>query len=244
MNIPSHMYQECEILGLNQHLLLTRELLDSAWNRSNLKYHPNRPGGSAILLNKARKAYEKVKNYMNDNPLAQSESTVSKKQEEKINEMVEADLSASTHMGLSTHKEPTTNKLSHNEDNEWKIVPPYDVVKHMGQDYLSLTLQVPLIQLLNGEPIYFDHLDGKRYKVSSGGAAWGGWSELPGLGLKLPFVGADFPRRAPLLIILQPLFPKTIPEEALKLFSDALRICYQTGTQSLMLQELMPALTM
>jgi hypothetical protein len=79
----------------------------------------------------------------------------------------------------------------------------------------------------------FVHTDGKRYEVSLEAGSWGGWAELPGLGLR-PGIDA-------LVVIVQPTFPRAVSTDAQKLISQGLALC--PADHSLMLHELMPELT-
>jgi hypothetical protein len=80
----------------------------------------------------------------------------------------------------------------------------------------------------------FTHLDGREYSLRCPPGSWGGWAELDGLGLS---------SREPLLVVLQPLFPREVPPEARADIVSGLGHCTSEPTQSLMLQALMPELT-
>lgn len=81
----------------------------------------------------------------------------------------------------------------------------------------------------------FTHLDGREYRLGCAPGSWGGWAELPGLGLSR---GTDS-----LLVVLQPSFPCQLPPEARELITRGLAVCASVDAQSLMLHELMPELT-
>jgi len=114
------------------------------------------------------------------------------------------------------------------------VKPPYSIRHHNGTDKLCLELRIPLRRLVEGDRIQFKHLNGKEYGLTVPPSTWGGTAELPSLGL----TPAD-----PLLIILCPLFPSKIPLKARQLISQGLALCDETEAHSLMLHELIPALT-
>lgn len=217
-----------------QHALATLELstdsmdtynevsLTQQWRKINLKYHPNRPGGSSTHLAKCQSAYQSLlQSYRNGtscgpktrvmNPPLISQSSLAK----------------------------ASNSLP----------PAYKIALHDGLHKLVLSLKVNVVDLLLGKPVYFKHIDGKTYKIQSSQGQWGGWAELPRLGLS-PISNAQPPGEVvsnepgPLIVILQPLFPTKVPTEAIELIKQGIEIAYSDNAQSEIVQDWMPALTM
>jgi DnaJ-class molecular chaperone len=129
------------------------------------------------------------------------------------------------------------------------LPPAYKIALHDGLHKLVLSLKVNVVDLLLGKPVYFKHIDGKTYKIQSSQGQWGGWAELPRLGLS-PISNAQPPGEVvsnepgPLIVILQPLFPTKVPTEAIELIKQGIEIAYSDNAQSEIVQDWMPALTM
>ena len=115
-----------------------------------------------------------------------------------------------------------------------KVEPPYSIRHHNGVDRLCLELRIPLRKLVEGDRIQFRHLNGKEYGLTVPPGTWGGITELPGLGS----VPSDS-----LLILLCPLLPSGMPPKARQLIAEGLALCDETEAHSLILHELIPALT-
>ena len=115
-----------------------------------------------------------------------------------------------------------------------KVKPPYSIRHHNGAYKLCLELRIPLRRLVEGDRVQFRHLNSKEYGLTIPPGTWGGTAELPGLGL----TSAD-----PLLILICPLFPSGVPLKARQLITEGLALCDETEAHSLMLHELIPALT-
>ena len=195
---------------------LTPELLTTQWRKMNHKHHPNRPGGSAMMLTRCHNAYKALVQLVKQRAAEDAPSA-------------------------NQHVAPAAPPP--------QLPPSYSVATHGGQKKLVLSLRVNVVDLLRGSPVHFKHIDGKTYKIQSEGGKWGGWAELPGLGLNggsdACTPGEIVPSvPGPLLVILQPLFPTSVPSDAVELIQRAVDIAIEGDAHSEIVQDWMPALTM
>lgn len=225
----AHIKQALAMLELSAESMDTYDeaSLTQQWRRINLKYHPNRPGGNSGHLAKCQSAYQSLLQAYRDKVSAGRSTTVSTQL-----------LSCQSSF---TKKSPP--------DIPRSLPPAYKIALHNGGHKLVLSLRVNVIDLLMGKPVHFKHIDGKTYKIQSCEGKWGGWAELPGLGLS-PLSNAQPPGEivsaepGPLIVILQPLFPTTVPTKAIELIKQGIEIAHAEDAQSEIVQDWMPALTM
>ena len=210
-----------QMLEMSELITYDEETLTRQWRKMNLKSHPNRPGGSKTLLTKCQRAYEF---------LMQSLKT-------KATQGASAEI----------------NKYDFSILSE-TLPPAYKIVLHDGRQKLVLNLKVNVADILLGQPVHFTHTDGKTYKIHMSPGKWGGWAELPGLGLSAAsktHVNREGNRegmttlhdREPLLVIIHPLFPKKVPHRAVELIKQGIEIALSENSQSEIVQDWMPALT-
>ncbi len=207
--------QHCRVLDLPLDRGLGMQEVRDAWRRANLQWHPNRPGGNATKHAEASRAHEFLRGNL--------ECRVPSPPALIAAPAAPPPLDLTSHPPLACQAGTATVS----EPNK-----PYSVRCHDGRRKLCLELGVPLRTLVEGGRVAFQHLDGKEYGLGSAPGGWGGWAELPGLGL----TPAD-----PLIVIFQPLFPRFVPLRARELIVQGLELC--DPDHSLMLQELMPELT-
>jgi hypothetical protein len=216
MNLTPKSRAALGLLELSADSPLTPDLLTAQWRKMNHKHHPNRPGGSAMMLTRCHNAYKTLMQIVKQHAI-QSGPIVK-----------------------ATPEPPTPAP---------DLPPSYCIATHDGQKKLVLSLRVDVVNLLLGSPVHFKHIDGKTYKIQTQGGKWGGWAELPGLGLSESYnaciAGEIIPAGAgPLLVILQPLFPSVVPSEAVDLIRRAMEIAQKAHAHSEIVQDWMPALTM
>lgn len=201
--------------------------LTQQWRKINLKYHPNRPGGNSTHLAKCQLAYQSLLQAYRDEVSAGPSTT------------------ANTQL-LPCHSSFTKKSPP---DISNSLPPAYKIALHDGHHKLVLSLKVNVVDLLLGRPVHFKHIDGKTYKIQSAQGKWGGWAELPRLGLS-PISNAQQPGEivstepGPLIVILQPLFPTKVPTKAIELIKQGIEIAHAEDAQSEIVQDWMPALTM
>lgn len=205
----------CRVLALPVDRELRMQEVREAWRRANLQWHPNRPGGNAAKHVEARRAYEALSRAPAPAPPP-----------------APVPVSAPAPPPDLTSHPPLAFHVSNGAETATDPKKPYSVRWHDGRRKLCLELGVPLRTLVEGGRVTFQHLDGKEYSLGSAPGGWGGWAELPGLGL----TPAD-----PLIVIFQPLFPRFVPPKARELIAQGLELC--DPDHSLMLHVLMPELT-
>lgn len=214
--------RHCRALELPDDRDLGVQEVRDAWRRANLQWHPNRPGGNATKHTEVSKAYEALRNDLT-RPRPSSPPPPPPVS-------VPIPIAAPAPPPDLTSHPPLAYQagtVTVSESNK-----PYSVRWHDGRRKLCLELGVPLRTLVEGGRVTFQHLDGKEYGLGSSPGGWGGWAELPGLGL----TPGDS-----LIVIFQPLFPRFVPPKARELIVQGLELC--DPDHSLILQELMPELT-
>jgi DnaJ-class molecular chaperone len=224
-----HLQQALAMLELSTDSMETYDeaTITKQWRKINLKYHPNRPGGSSIHLAKCQSACQSL--------LQAYRNTVSV--DPKTSAISPSLVSQPSYMQTSLAKVSRS------------LPPAYKIALHDGLHKLVLSLKVNVVDLLMGKPVYFKHIDGKTYKIQSSQGQWGGWAELPRLGLS-PILNAQSPgevvstEQGPLIVILQPLFPTKVPITAIELIKQGIEIAHAENAQSEIVQDWMPALTM
>lgn len=233
--------ERCRVLGLPADQMLKPDDVIAAWRQANLRWHPKRPGADPVRHLAAQTAYAYLLNHL-DPPASSTQALL-------LNSPIGGDSAHgaapqatilaspprtpinSTHSLLHTPKPlpapPPPNYIE-------RLKPPYSIRHHNGADKLCLELRIPLRRLVEGDRVRFKHLNGKEYGLTVPPGTWGGTAELPGLGL----TPAD-----PLLILLCPFFPSGVPPKARQLIAEGLALCDETEAHSLILHELIPALT-
>lgn len=224
-----HLQQALAMLELSTEPMDTYDeaSLTQQWRKINLKYHPNRPGGNSTHLAKCQLAYQSLlQSYRNTVSAAPKTSSI-----------------IPPFVSQPSYKQTSLAKVSSS------LPPAYKIALHDGLHKLVLSLKVNVVDLLLGRPVHFKHIDGKTYKIQSAQGKWGGWAELPRLGLS-PISNAQQPGEVvstepgPLIVILQPLFPTKVPTKAIELIKQGIEIAHAEDAQSEIVQDWMPALTM
>jgi hypothetical protein len=213
----SERTRACATLRLPTDRPLTTEQLKRAYRKAAIRWHPHRTGGDAVRyaeIQQARMLLEGALNVPEPVPAPAAPAPASPPTPTQPPPPL---------AGVGGPARPDPGELPEQ----------YSVRQHNGDWKLCLELSVPLRTLVEGGRIGFVHTDGKRYGVSLGAGSWGGWAELPGLGLR--------PGTDALVVTVQPAFPRSVPADAQKLISRGLALC--PADHSLMLHELMPELT-
>ncbi len=207
----------CATLGLPADRPLTTEQLKRAYRKAAIRWHPHRTGGDAVRYAEIQQARMLLEGSLG------------------VPEPEPEPAPASVPSPVPTLPPPplAVSDSGGPRPDPGELPKQYSVRQHDGVWKLCLELSVPLRTLVEGGRIGFVHTDSKRYGVSLGAGSWGGWAELPGLGLR-PGVDA-------LVVTVQPAFPRSVPADAQKLISQGLALC--PADHSLMLHELMPELT-
>jgi len=210
--------EHCRALGLPADLMLKPDDVIAAWRQANLRWHPNRPGADPVRHQAAQAAHACLLEHLA--PLVSSTPPMA------LN-------------SLPRTSTPLNSPLLHQpepfpEPSPSMIEPPYSIRNHNGANILCLELRIPLRRLVEGDRVRFRHLNGKEYGLTVPPGTWGGNAELPGLGLT---------PKDPLLVLLCPLYPSGVPLKARQLIAEGLALCDETEAHSLMLHELIPALT-
>lgn len=221
--------QHCQVLGLPADQMLKPDDVIAAWRQANLRWHPKRPGADPVRHQAAQTAHAYLLEHLGPigGDLAHGAAPQAK---------ILASLLREQHSpNPSQPRTPTIlNSPLLQTSTPPLVEPPYSIRHHNGTDKLCLELRIPLRRLVEGDRVQFKHLNGKEYGLTVPPGTWGGTAELPGLGL----TPADS-----LLILLCPLFPSGVPPKARQLIAQGLTLCDETEVHSLMLHELIPALT-
>jgi len=206
--------QHCQALGLPADQKLIADDVIAAWRQANLRWHPKRPSADPVQHQAAKAAHAYLLEHLGGDS--------------------SGDCTPQNPFQLRSLPRNPSPPLLQISPPPPAIEPPYSIRHHNGADKLCLELRVPLRQLIEGDRVRFKHLNNKEYSLTVPPGTWGGTAELPGLGIS----PSD-----PLLILLCPLFPPKVPSEARQLIAKGLALCDETTAHSLMLHELIPALT-
>lgn len=216
--------QHCQALGLPADQKLIADDVTAAWRQANLRWHPKRPSADPVRHLAAQTAYA----YLLEHLGGDSSGDCTPQNPSQLRSLPRTPITPPTHIN------PPPPLLPVSAPPPPMIEPPYSIRHHDGADKLCLELRIPLRKLVEGDRVRFRHLNGKEYALTVPPGTWGGIVEVLGLGLS-PI--------DPLLILLCPLFPPKVPSEARQLIAKGLALCDETETHSLMLHELIPALT-